>query len=143
MGSVPRGIKGSGPVTIDEVQLQRESLLLQALRDVLPSQRLYSDDMLRRKIGGEKVADLSLELAAFMEAGAGQLDRNQQVALACQLLRCLSKYVSTEMKLSVTLKTLVDCFGLLEAAVDLCFPGYFVNGLLKHTVVPLRPVRVA
>lgn len=138
---MPRGVPNKKPDVagpVDETQLKREILFMQALREVLITLRLHSDEQLRRKIGPERLTDITLEFFAFMEAGSEELRQDEKLALSIQLLRCLSKYIVNVMKLPVTLKTMADCMGLIETAVDNAFPGYWGSKLLKYTILPVR-----
>ena len=135
---MPRGIPNPKPAP-DLEQGLRERIFLQALRNVLPSLKLYNDDRLRKRIGEEKLVDVTLEFFGYMESGAGKLGQIEQVALASRILQCLSKYISN-VGTPTTLNTLLNSIQLIDAAVDIAFPGYAVNGLLRYAV---RPVRVA
>lgn len=118
----------------DDVK-QYESLFLQALRDVLPSLKLYSDAQLTKKITPAKLTDASLEFFGFIEAGAGQgLKKNELLALANQSFRCLKKYIEAQGT-PFTLKTVLDFLPLVATAVDLSFPGYADSQLLKYTIL--------
>ena len=111
-------------------------LFLQALRDVLPNLRLYSDLQLAKKIGPERLMDCSLEFFGFIISGAGDgLRKNELLALANQSLRCLIEYIQL-MGSPITLKTVIDHTSLLAEAVNRCFPGYADNKLLKYTILP-------
>lgn len=112
-------------------------IFLQSIRDALPNLRLHSDKQLTVRIGKEKVADVALELRAFLQSGAGDLRKNEQLALSNQALKCLSKYITTTLKIPVTLKTLLDSFSLLNVAVDQAFPGYADSKLLKFAILPV------
>jgi len=140
---MPKGVPNKKPeaavaAPTDQTQLKREILFMQALREVLITLRLYSDEHLRRKIGKERLTDASLEFFAFMEAGSEPLRQDEQLALSIQLLRSLSKYIVNVMNVPVTLKTMIDCIGLIEPAVDRSFPGYWGSKLLKYTILPVR-----
>jgi hypothetical protein len=137
---MPKGVPNPKPEAKvrDEEQEKREILFMRALRDILPSLKLFSDDQLKRKIGPEKLEDLALEFFGFLQAGAGELNQNEQLALANISLKALSKYINTRLNIPVTLKTILDSIGLLEYAVDIAFPGYFAAGLLKYSVRPFR-----
>ncbi len=140
---MPRGVPNKKPeavTSIDEVQAKREILFLQALREVLITLKLHSDDQLRKKIGQVRLTDVTLEFFAFMETGSDQLSQSEKLALSIQLLRCLSKYIVNVMEIPVTLKTMIDCVGLIETAVDRAFPGYWGSKLLKYTILPVRVV---
>jgi hypothetical protein len=121
---------------IDPLYVQE--IFLQSLRDVIPSLRLHSDKQLITKIGKEKVEDLSLELYSYMQAGAGNMTKNQQLALANKLLICLRQYITTAIKIPFTLKTLLEHLSHLDYAVDNAFPGYASSGLLRYTILPLN-----
>lgn len=113
-------------------------LFLQTLRDTIPTLRLYTDDQLTKKIGKEKTEDYSKELFSYIEVGAGDnLKKVEQLALAFQVMKCLSKYI-TNLNLPVTLKTVLDNIGMIEYAVNQCYPGYFSCRLLKHTILPVQ-----
>lgn len=139
---MPRGIpnkKLEVAAPTDEVQLKRESIFLQALKSILPTLRLYTEDQLRKKIGQERLTDASLEFFSYLESGTNEtLTQVEKLALSIQLLKALSKYINTVMKFPVTLKTTLDCVSLIEPAVENCFPGYHASKLLKYTILPVR-----
>ncbi len=114
-----------------------QKITLDAIRQVLPTLCLQNDEMLTNRIGREKLDEIAADIFGFIQVGvAGDLTQDEQMALACQLLRCLTKYIKLDMRLPVTLKTLVDGISLLPHSVDQSFPGYFENRLLKYTILP-------
>src|SRR5262245_27721709 len=135
---MPRGIPNKKkdevlPIS-DPSKAVREEALLMAIRDILPSLRLYTDVMLKNKIGIDKVYEASLELASFVETGCESLKKNEQIALSCQVLRLLVVNLQSR-KIPVTLNTIISNFSLIDHAVDSAFPGYMKAGLLKRIII--------
>ncbi len=120
-------------------KIEYRTLFLQAIRELLPSLRMHSDEMLTKRIGKNRLEDLSLEFFCYIEVGAGKLNKNQNLALANKLLNCLVKYIQ-RVGTPVTLNSILNSIQLLGAAVDESFPGYAQSGLLKYTILPLQQV---
>lgn len=114
----------------------QEELFLICIREIFPALTMQTDAMLVKKIGKEKFQSLALEVAGFVKSGIGnkQISQAEEVALYCQVLRCLSRYISGTMQIPVTLNTLTTHFSLMPYATDLAFPGYVDAGLLLYCI---------
>ena len=121
----------------------QEEVFLTSIREIFPALSLQNDAMLVKKIGKEKFQSLALEIAGFVNSGIGtkQISQAEEIALYCQVFRCLSRYISGTMQIPVTLGTLTTHFSLMPYSVDLAFPGYVESGLLLYCIG--QPKRVA
>lgn len=113
--------------------------LLAGLQELMPQLRSYNSSQLAKKVGKEKLADLTAELFHLIDMGvAGKpLTFIQRSALTSQMLKCLGQHIES-MNLPVTINTVVSHFTLLYHAVNLCYPGYIESGLLLYTVMQRR-----
>lgn len=134
---MPRGIpnkKNETNKTDEPKELNSHELIfLQSIRSFFSSLRLHSDAVLTSKIGRDKLAESALEFYALMEYGAGELRKNEQLALANQLLKALASYMK-DLKIPITLNTVLINLGSLEHAVEQSYPGYIRSRLLKYTI---------
>jgi hypothetical protein len=120
---------------------ENETIFLQALREILPYLKQQDDARLTKRIGIEKLADCADDLAGYIAVGiSGSLSKNEQIALSCQLLRCLSRFIVTDMQLTLTLGTMIQTMGTLPHAVNQSFPGYMESKLLRYTISPMSKV---
>lgn len=127
------------PVSVVQEAAEYKLIFLQGLREVIPSLRLHSDDMITKRIGKEKTQEIALDVCGYCSAGTKEhLSRNELIALVCQALRCLTKYMAGTLQIPITLNTVVKEIVLLEFAVNESFPGYAASGLLKYTITPSR-----
>jgi hypothetical protein len=123
------------------LEQERKQLFLQGLRQVLPSLKLLSDASLEKRIGKEKLQFASEDIASYLASGGCEkMMRNEQLALVCQVLNCLTRYITTELQIPATLNTVINNMSLLSYAVEQSFPGYATSGLLKYTILPPRSV---
>lgn len=141
---MPRGVPNKKIETANanlpsERDIEYKLLFLQSIRDIIPTAKLYSDNRLTEKIekmGKDKTMDSSLEFFSYLEAGAGSdLTKNEKLALANQLLKCLKKYINS-IGVPFTVKVLVDHLSMIDHAVGLCYPGYYESKLLKYIIRP-------
>ena len=112
-------------------------IFLEGLRNLIPMLRIQSDDRLEKRIGKERLQDAGADVEGFiLSSTKQQLNKNQQLALTCQLLNCLGRYVKENLNLPVTIKTVVDSIILLPEAVDRAFPGYSDSKMLMFVIQP-------
>jgi hypothetical protein len=118
----------------------QEEIFLISIREIFPALSLQNDVSLIKKIGKEKFQNLALEIAGFVNAGINgkQISKTEEIALYCQVLHCLSRYISGTMQIPVTLNILITYFSLMPHATDLAFPGYVESGLMLYTITPKR-----
>lgn len=129
---MPKGVPNPKP---EEAALkEHEVLFLQSLREFLPALKLHSDEMLIRKIGIDKLEDVSLEFYSFVTEGAGSLTNNEFKALANQMWKCISIYIS-RVGTPVALNTLINHVQFIDSAANEQFPGYAASHLLKHAIM--------
>jgi hypothetical protein len=115
---------------------ENEVIFLLALREVLPYLRQQDDSRLKKRIGLERTQDAADDLAGYIVAGIKEeLNRNEKLALSCQLLKCLVRNIEAS-DIPVTLKTVVDSMGLLSYATEKSFPGYASARLLRYVIIP-------
>jgi hypothetical protein len=120
-------------VSVDIASSQR--VVIQSLKATIPSLKLLSDERIEQKIGKEKLLEVTEYSVGYVVASSSDdISHNELFALLCQVFRCLGLYITNSLHLPVTVKTLVDSIGLLEYAVDICFPGYGKAKLLRHIV---------
>lgn len=126
-------------VTQNDPELNKQ-LVIAALRELLCTLSLRSDDQIEKKIGKEKLQDFADDVAGIIhKATAGQeLRRIERAALVSRMLRCLANYIEVEMKIPVTVNTICTHSSLLEYAVDIAFPGYIRAGVLRYAILPPR-----
>lgn len=117
-----------------------KQLVIAALREILSTLSLRSDEQVEKKIGKEKLEDFSQDIAGIIhKATAGQeLRRNERAALISRMMRCLANYLEKEMKIPVTVNTICTHSSLLEYSVDIAFPGYIRAGVLRYAILPPR-----
>lgn len=114
-----------------------EERFLVGLRNCIPMISRQSDEQLRRRIGKEKLSDLASDVMGLIYSSVDQpLNKNEEEALVCQVMSCLSTYIRTNLKLPITLNTLVSNIPLIQEAVDTAFPSYIESKLLKYTITP-------
>jgi hypothetical protein len=132
---MPKGVPNKKNESASTAELtSHELIFLQSIREFFPALRLHSDNVLTSKIGRDKLAEAALEFHALMEFGAGKLKKNEQLALANQLWKALSSYMK-ELRIPITLNTVLNNLGSLEHAVEQCYPGYISSKLLKYTIM--------
>lgn len=112
-------------------------IFLLGLRGLLPYASNFTDKQLEKRIGKEKLLEVSEDVEGYIMSGVNQapLTRNEKIALTSQTLNCLSRYI-LKMNVPVTIKTVIENIHLLGHAVEQGFPGYSASGLLKYTIVP-------
>ena len=114
-----------------------------AIQACLPTLRLHSQVFLENKIGQQKLVLAETTFSSFLESGVDSpLTKVEQSALAEQCLRSLIRYLDV-ISIPVTLKNILSNLSLLETAVDIDFPGYYRNRMLRFVVAPLPKVKVA
>ena len=117
----------------------REEILVTVLKELLPSFQRYSVNQVKSKMGKAQFEDVCNQVFDFMESSCGkQLQRNEQLALLSQILRCLQRYVTNRLQIPFTASTIYTCIHELRYAVDLSFPGYASSGLLMAVIAPRR-----
>ena len=110
-------------------------VLLNAIRDNLPSTRQLNDSILEQKIGKKRTAELSEELSNFMLSGVNSTLTNlEEMAIASQSVKCLGRYIENCLDIPLTLNTLANNFHLLKFAVDKAFPFYHQSKLIARVV---------
>lgn len=114
-------------------------IFLEAVRQQLPFLKQQDDERLSKRIGSEKVLNAADDLAGYILSGVSSkmLNKQQRLALSCQLLKCLVRYLN-DGKIPLTLNTFIDRMGLLQYAVEQSFPGYADSGLLLYMIMPQR-----
>ena len=124
--------------TVKKEELTSSQLIfLSALRQILPTIRQQSDKRLTERIGYQKLLDISDDFFGYIDASIdGDLTQVERFALACQVLRCLSNYITTILQIPATINTIPNQMGLIEWAVEQSFPGYSKARLLKYTIKP-------
>ena len=119
--------------------IEYKIIFLQALREVIPSLRLHSDDQITKRIGKEKTEEIALDVCGYCAAGCVEkLTRNEMLALVCQVLKCLTRYMAKTLQIPVTINTIIKEIPLLEFAVNESFPGYAESGVLRYAIAPVR-----
>jgi hypothetical protein len=126
-------VRAAKPVDLTPSQL----VFIAALREILPTLRHQSDKRIAERIGYQKLQDATDDLIGFIDSSVdGTLTQNEYFALACQVLRCLSSYLTTAMQMPATINTIPNQMGLLEWAVNTSYPGYAQSHLLKYIIRP-------
>lgn len=117
--------------TMNELQ---ETFLL-ALKDRLPSARIFSDNQLVKKIGPEKLLEALEQIVNYIEPACGnvELQRNEYFALISQVLNHLIQYLK-QINVPITLTTVMSNIHLVEHTTDLAFPGYANAGFLRSII---------
>ena len=111
-------------------------ILLEALRDVIPMLRTQSDARIIKRIGKEKAQDAADDIDGYISYGVKrEINRNQQLAITCQLLRCLSNYLE-ELQVPISLNKIVENIHNVPTATDKSFPGYAKSGILIAIIQP-------
>ena len=114
-----------------------QRIFIAALRQILPTLRQQPDNRIAERIGYQKLQDVCDDLFGFIDSSVeGTLTQNEYFALACQVLKCLSNYLTTVMQIPSTINTIPAQMGLLEWAVDQAYPGYASARMLKWTIKP-------
>jgi hypothetical protein len=117
---------------------ENEVIFLQALREILPFLKQQDDARLVKRIGIDKLQDAADDLAGYISVGvAGNLNKNERLALSCQLLKCVERNIQS-MRVPVTLRTMIDSMETLSHSVEQSFPGYQQSRLLKYAITPVR-----
>lgn len=115
-----------------------EKLFLRAMREVLPQYRAASDEFLQTRLE-KRLYPAAEELVCLLEsAGAASGLKNDLVcaAMMTRALQVLSDYMVNEMKLTVTIKTLLDCLSLMGTALDRRYPNSLKWGTLPWDLIP-------
>jgi len=119
--------------------VEEKEIFLAALRVILPQLKSQSDAMLIKKIGKDKLEEIALDVCGYCVAGCVEkLTRNEMLALVCQVLKCLTRYMAKTLQIPVTINTIIKEIQLLEFAVNESFPGYAESGVLRYAIAPVR-----
>lgn len=111
---------------------QEERIFLAVLRRVIPTTSRLDDGRLIKKIGEAKFKDACDELYGYIETGINSpLTKLEKDALVSKVIECLRLYMIQNLKITCTLKTLIDCFTLIPVSTDQSFPGYHDSKLLR------------
>lgn len=118
---------------------QNVPIFLEVLRQILPSLSNQNDERLTKRIGKDKLQECADDVAGYIESGtSGSLTKNERLALTNQVLKCLVNHIKNEMKIPVTLNTIISSTQLIEHATDCAYPGYASSKLLRYTISPLK-----
>lgn len=115
-----------------------EQLFLRAIREVLPQYRAASDEFLLTKTE-KRIYPATEELVILLESAGAKAGMNNDLvcsALMTRVLQVLADYMKTEMNLTVTIKTLLDCLSLMAPALDKRYPHAMKWGTLPWDLVP-------
>lgn len=115
-----------------------EAIFLRAIREVLPQYRAATDEFLQSKLE-KRLFPATEEIVCLLEsAGAktGLKNDNLCAAMMTKVLQVLASYMTTEMKLTVTIKTLLDCLSLMATALDHRYPHAIKWGTLPWELIP-------
>lgn len=117
---------------------EEQALFLDALKDLLPSLRRQTYEMIEKRAGKEAFEIVYQDLIGYIYNGAGdKLTRIEMYALLSQVLRSLGRYIEG-MGIPVTLNTVMTHAHLLPYAVEQDFPGYADAKILKYIIQPAR-----
>ena len=118
---------------------QNVEIFILALRNLLPTLHGQDNARIIRRVGKQVIEDCAADLIGFIESGSDStLSKNERLALADQVMRCLAQYIKEEAKLPLTVNTCITNIGLLDYAVGNSFPGYSEARLLKYIILPLK-----
>lgn len=119
---------------MDALAVEKKGILLSVLREFLLSQRSLSEAAMEKKIGKEKLEEMTSSVWDFLDQSVqGNLTRNERSALLFQTTRCLVRWMGSQ-EIPVTLNTLVNNFHLLPFAVERDFPFYAKSKLLRYVI---------
>lgn len=122
---------------MDVDTVKSEEILLEALKEIIPSLRSSSNKMIASKFGKEKLSEAAKDVAEFIQAGvSAPLKHNEQFALTVKILHFLSRYLRKTLEIPVTLNTVSTHLNLLPDVVDSCFPSYHESKLLRYIITP-------
>lgn len=124
--------------TVKKEELTSQQLIfLSALRQILPALRQQSDKRLAERIGYAKLQEICDDFFGFIDSSVDSaLSHNEYFALSCQVLKCLSNYITTVMQIPATINTIPNHMALLEWSVDQSYPNYAKAKLLRFVINP-------
>ena len=113
-----------------------EVIFLRAIREVLPQYRAATDEFLQSKLE-RRIYPATEEIVCLLESSGASL-KNDAVcaAMMTKVLQILSDYMTHEMKITVTIKTLLDCLSLMATALDRRYPHAIKWGTLPWELIP-------